>query len=53
LLPIFSLAGIAKVSFSRGSEIFGHGEILEEKDGMKSGKIENSCENLVKYIMIK
>jgi len=46
LLPIFSLAGVAKVSFSRGSGIFGHSENLEEKVRMKSGKIKNSCENL-------
>jgi len=38
LLPIFSLASIAKVSFSRGFGIFGHGEILEEKVEIKSRK---------------
>ncbi len=27
---------------NKSSEIFDHGENLEEKDGMKSGKIENS-----------
>jgi len=46
LLPIFSLAGIAKMSFSKGSGIFKHGENLEEKVRMKSKKIENSCEIL-------
>jgi len=47
LLPIFSLAGIVKVSFSRGSEIFGHGENLEKKKvGLKSRKIEYFCEFL-------
>jgi len=46
LLPIFSLAGVAKVSFSRDSGIFGHDENLEEKVEMKSRKIENSCEIL-------
>ncbi len=31
---------------NKSSEIFGHDENLEEKVGMKSGKIENSCEFL-------
>jgi len=35
-LPLFSLAGIVKVSFSRGSEIFEHGR---RKD--LDGKYEN------------
>jgi len=39
LLPIFSLASIAKMSFSRGSGIFGHGDNFEEKVEMKSEKI--------------
>jgi len=38
LLPIFSLAGIAKVSFSRGSKIFEHGKNLEEKVGKRKVK---------------
>jgi len=33
LLLIFSLADIAKVSFSEGSGIFRHGENLEEEVG--------------------
>ena len=33
-------------SVNKSSEIFGHDEILEEKVGMKSGKIEHSCEFL-------
>ena len=31
---------------NKSSGIFGHGENLEEKVGLKSRKIENSCENL-------
>ena len=31
---------------NKSSGIFGLGENLKEKVGMKSGKIENSCENL-------
>ncbi len=46
LLPIFSLAGIVKVSFSRGSRTFGHDENLEEEVRMKIEKLKNSCENL-------
>jgi len=53
LLPIFSLASVAKVNFSRGSGIFGHGENLEKKIGIKSEKMENSCKNLALYITIR
>ncbi len=46
LLLIFSLADIAKVSFSEGSGIFRHGENLEEEVGWKVEKLENFCKNL-------
>ena len=36
---------------NKSSEIFGHDENLEEKVGMKSGKIENSCEFLGLYVL--
>ena len=35
-----------KRKVNKSSWIFGHGKNLEEKVGMESGKIENSCEFL-------